>query len=77
MTNLTEIFNAIIRERNYQDLKYGHNPHTVGEWLLIIESELNEAKKAKEGVNYALAELLQVASVCIACMQEHGVKERE
>lgn len=48
MTTAT-IYRAIKAERRYQDVVHGtieENPHTVGEWLLIMESELNEAKRA-------------------------------
>jgi hypothetical protein len=73
---------AIQWERKFQDRKHGgvkKHPHTVGEWLLIIESELLEAKEAwvcGGGDLGALREILQVASVCVACMQQHGVVER-
>jgi hypothetical protein len=77
------IINGIFREREYQDAKWGtieDHPHTVGEWLLIVERELHEAKEAwvrKGGDKEALRELLQVASTCFACMEQHGVVERE
>jgi hypothetical protein len=76
------IYSCIDRERNYQDSKWGtgeEHPHTVGEWLLIVESELHEAKEAwcKNGGDYeALRELLQVISVGVACLEQHGVVER-
>jgi len=77
------IFDAIDRERDYQLCKWGPRgnnryEHSVGEWLLIIESELEEAKEAwvRLGVREALEEVLQVASVAVACMEEHGVVER-
>lgn len=81
-TSFAEVFYAIERERNYQDDKWGdleEHPHTVGEWLLIMESELNEAKQGwvKEGGDMsALREVLQVATVAVACLQQHGVIER-
>lgn len=58
---------AVIDERTYQDQKWGtvdENPHTVGEWLLIAEAELAEAKAAwlKTGdMQPVLAEVRQVA----------------
>lgn len=74
------IFDAVGRERDYQDAKWGANPHTVGEWLLIVESELQEAKGAwfKIGGDFgALQELLQVIAVGVAALEQHGVVERE
>ena len=78
-----DIFNAIDRERQYQDKKWGtieSRPHSVAEWLLILESELTEAKQAwikKNGDHSALMELVQVAAVAVACLEQHGVVERE
>ncbi len=79
----TNVFSAILRERAYQDEKWGtieEHPHTVGEWLLIIEAELQEAKqgwvKGRGDVD-ALREILQVSAVAVACMEQHGVIERQ
>lgn len=79
MTTRGHIFDAIGREREYQDAKWRANPHTVGEWLLIVESELQEAKQAwcKTGGDFgALEELLQVIAVGVAALEQHGVFER-
>lgn len=74
------VFAAINHERDYQDEKWGNNPHTVGEWLLIVEGELEEAKHAWRkgaGDNDALCELLQVIAVGVACLEQHGVIGRD
>lgn len=82
MSNLLmqeEIWKAILVERAYQDAKWGNKPHTVGEWLLIMEAELHEAKYAwakGQGDDDALRELLQVVAVGVAAMEQHGVVER-
>lgn len=76
-----EIFEAVKRERAYQDAKWGtieQRPHTVGEWLLIAESELQEAKAAwvtRRGDDGALEELIQVVAVAFAALEQHGVVE--
>ena len=81
MTTRQNVFEAIQRERTYQDAKWGtieQRPHTVGEWLLIAESELQEAKTAwckGHGDAGALEELIQVAAVAVACMEQHGIVE--
>lgn len=81
--NLADVIQAIKNERDYQDRKWGsieEHPHTVGEWLLICESELQEAKEAwckGRGDEGALLELLQVIAVGAACLQQHGIVERE
>jgi hypothetical protein len=82
ITGKLEIFDALRRERAYQDAKWGtiqQHPHTVGEWLLVVESELLEAKEAwckGQGDRGALVELVQVAAVVVACLEQHGIVER-
>ena len=82
MTTAT-IYRAIKAERRYQDVVHGtieENPHTVGEWLLIIESELTEAKHAwihGKGDVDALLEILQIAATAVACMEDRGVVTRQ
>jgi hypothetical protein len=73
------IFAAISREREYQQCKWGDKPHTVGEWLLIAQGELDEAISAwtKDiSDEQALSELLQVTAVGVAALEQHGVVER-
>ena len=82
ISNIEDVFAAIEREREYQDDKWGivfNNPHEVAGWLLIMQSELNEAKESwvhSSGNEEALKEILQVISVGVACLQQHGVFER-
>lgn len=76
------VFAAIDRERAWQEQKWGTNqehPHSVAEWLLIVESELAEAKHAwTKGIGDAdaLAELVQIAAVAVAALEQHGAIER-
>lgn len=76
--NRAQIYTAIDRERAYQDHKYG-DAHTRGltliEWSRIAKRELTESMFAPDQQN-ALAELLQVAAVCIAAIEAHGLVER-
>ena len=75
---------AIVAERRFQDKKWGaieDNPHTLGEWILIAESELNEAKlalikggKDRDGVR---AELIQTAAVIYAALEQHGIQDTD
>ena len=75
-------FQAIENEREYQDTKWGtieKHPHTVGEWLLIMQSELREATGAwvhKKGDKEAILEIIQLVSVGVACLEQHGVISR-
>jgi hypothetical protein len=79
-TKYCEVVNAIGRERDYQDCKWGQPNHSVPGWLLILEAELAEAKQGwvkERGDRDALREILQVAAVAVACLEQHGVYERE
>lgn len=71
------VFQKITRERDYQDVKWNANPHTVGEWLLIMQVELDEAKEAwvkNRGDGKTLDEILQVVSVGVACLEQHSAE---
>ncbi len=68
-----------IVEREFQDRKHGSirlTPHTIGEWILIMESELAEAKvaliKGGKGRDSVLSEIVQVGAVALACIEQHG-----
>lgn len=69
-------------ERAYQDAKWGKiadHPHSVGEWILIIEKEAQEAKLAWTTENSderALQEIMQVYATCRACMEQRGAISR-
>lgn len=75
---------SIIEERDFQDGKWGPVSvagHTVGEWILIMEAELAEAKEALikggKGRDSVLSEITQVAAVALACLEQHGTGEIE
>jgi len=76
-----DVYAAITREREYQERRWGtvgEPSRTVAEWLLILCSELHEAEEAwvGGGDDDALCEILQVAAVAVACMEQHGAVER-
>lgn len=75
------IFFAIDREREYQDNEWGtiqDNPHSISEWLDIMTEELYEVILAlkKDNHDAALAEILQVIAVGVACLEQYKVVER-
>ena len=79
---LFEVNQHVEVERMFQDSKHGpieQHSHTIGEWILILESELAEAKvaliKGGTGRDSVLQEVLQVAAVAVACLEQHGLKE--
>lgn len=61
----------------------GPGGHELAAWTLIIEKELEEAKNAAihggfantSGRNSIRAELIQVAAVCVAALEQHGLEE--
>lgn len=68
------VIEAIRRERAYQEW-----PHTIREWHGIMQKELNEAwdSLALGYDEQARQEILHVVSVGVACLQQHGVVERD
>lgn len=75
-TTFGEIMEAIKRERARQDDEYG--PQTLEGFLLILENEIEEAKRGwainAHGRNSTRSEILQVAAVAVACLEEHGLE---
>lgn len=73
--------NAVIEERHFQDDKWGpitdSGGHTLGEWILLMEAELAEAKaaliKGGKGRNSIRSEITQVAAVALSALEQHGV----
>lgn len=71
---------AFCDERRFQDAKHGtidDKPHTLGEWILIIEAELAEAKlaliKGGKGRDNVISELIQVGACAMGALEEHGL----
>lgn len=64
-------------------LEQGPGGHEIPGWLLVIEKELNEAKAAATGEgkrsargrHSSRAEILQIAAVCVAALEQHGLPE--
>jgi len=76
-----EVSVLIGEERLHQDIKHGvleEHGHTIGEWILIMEAELAEAKaaiiKGGSGRNHVLHEILQVVATGVACLEQHGIE---
>ncbi len=75
-SSFNEVTDAVAQERAYQDSTHGTDPHELGVWLLLIQAELDEAKHAllKGGVgrNSVRHELIQVAALCFAALEQYG-----
>lgn len=81
---LTALVEKIREERIFQDQKHGSiedNPHEAGTWVLLIEAELAEAKaaliKGGRGRDTWTNELIQVAALCCAAVEQHGFIDKE
>jgi len=77
------VFDRLLGERAHQDAKWGTieaNPHDRGTWQLLIQAELDEARDAliKGSVderNSWASELIQVAALCFAALEQHGFED--
>lgn len=81
MALMHEVMAAIARERGYQERKWGRKEHGIAAWLLIARGELGEAERSwlKDGEQAdrnALMEMVQVAAVLVAGLEQHGIAER-
>lgn len=70
------IFTAMMKEQDYQVAKWGNNPHSISEWLHIMHHELLEAAMGASEAEM-LREILQVMTVGLSCLIDHGVIERD
>lgn len=77
-----EIYKCIDTERDYQDQRWGgqqhDEQHRVADWLLFIETQLNEAKKNlyNDGNIAGVKNIKKIAALCIACMEKYGCLEK-
>jgi hypothetical protein len=79
MKSIEEVFAEIRKEREYQDAKWGtiaEHQQSIPGYLLIIRKELEEAEngwmKNVQGRDSAMAEILQIASVAVAALEQYG-----
>jgi hypothetical protein len=73
------VLNAITSETDYQLLKHGEHHHSVGEWILVMEKCLRDAKtkwQTCRGDDAALHEVRQVAACAVQCMTQHYAPHR-
>jgi hypothetical protein len=70
---------SIQSERDYQEEKWPRHSHTVGEWILIMDKCMTDAKRAYvtgHGDDSALHEIRQVVAVGVAAMEQCGAPKR-
>jgi hypothetical protein len=77
-----DVMLALMDERIFQDKKWGsieEHGHTIGEWIIIAEFELSEARtaliKGGSGRDSVRSELIQTMTVLFACLEEHGTQD--
>lgn len=73
------VYDAITREREYQDAKFGPlKEQSLAGFLIVLENEIAEAKhgwtKNLTGRSSALHEIVQVAATAVACLERYGVE---
>jgi hypothetical protein len=78
MLSFDEVAAAIHGEMQYQDDKWGADKQqSLPGYLIVMENELRKAREGwcadKSGRASALAELLQVVTVGVRCLQRYGV----
>lgn len=86
MSDLTPrelIYAFISEEREYQEKVHppiADNPYSLERWIDIMYDELMEAKDSLltgRPNPETLSEILQVATVAVACLEQHGVVSRK
>lgn len=71
---MTEKIKKLIeKEQKHQIEKHGNYPHSLGEWILIIEKQLNDAKIQwynPRSPSNTLREIKQIAATAISALDE-------
>lgn len=80
MIDRRDVYDVVDGERDYQDRKWGASRgHEVGAWIAIMETLLDDARRAwseNSGDWPALDEMRKVVAVGVACMEQHGTVRR-
>ena len=78
----TEVYKIVDTERTYQNSIWGAEKHSPEEWLLYMESYLNEAKHmlAREtrvvGKERIMTNIRKIAALGVAAMEQHDTPPR-
>lgn len=83
MPDRQEVYRVIYQERDYQKNlgpeRTDGDSHTVGDYLVMLDTYLRRAKDAwtgNPGVIPSLREVRKIAAIAVRCMEEHGAIER-
>lgn len=81
MESRAKVFNAVSKEREYQNTKWGDHDQrlSIADWVVFMERHLNQAKAALYNLTpeEALGEVRKVTALGVACMENKGVVERK
>ena len=73
------VVELIAKERAFQIQKWGNAPHEMGEWLLLMRAELEEAVsaciKGGTGRDSVVSEITQVCALGVACLEQFGMDD--
>lgn len=74
-----KVYDAIEVERSYQNMKWGEQREPMRRYIALMKSYLNKAESyygGGEDTN-AMNALLEVTSLGVAAMENHGIKPRK
>lgn len=73
------VYSVVDGERDYQDERFGDNPHTVTEFLCFMQHYISEAitkVSTTKGDTCALDEVRKITALGVVCMEQNGVRRR-
>ncbi len=87
MTSREDVYFVITKERQYQNdrherlqVKHPHRDedHSIADWLIYIESQLNDAKKCVYDLRFdeAMHHVRKLTALGVACMEYQGAPRR-
>jgi len=81
--NRQEVYKLIDGERNHQDELHGNDLHSPEEWLVYIESYIDDAKriltresKAANVNERVMSNFRKIAAMAVAAMEQHDTPPR-
>ena len=74
-----DIIDSIVQKAEANQLKHQGDEHSIPEWLLIIERQLEKAKRGwyQNGVVPATEGVLNIAACSFEAMRQHCIEEGE
>lgn len=88
MATRDEVYNALTKEREYQDKRWNATTtttagqHSVAEFVLFMDTYIQDTKQTlskhgePEASKLALDNLRKITAMGVACMEQNGIVER-